>query len=81
MQYVNAYNICTTVEITLGSCVLHNFCIIKSDFFNEEYTEHNEDGNRFSQEQDQDALEWRRKRDEISKFLINLLLHSYYLLI
>lgn len=33
LQYVNVYDVITTVHIVIACCVLHNFCLLEDDFF------------------------------------------------
>lgn len=37
LQYVNVYDVKTTVHIVIACCVLHNFCMLEEDFFDTIY--------------------------------------------
>lgn len=35
LQYINTYNICKAIEISMAACVLQNFCLLHNDLFDE----------------------------------------------
>ncbi|KAL1454547.1 hypothetical protein WDU94_010778 [Cyamophila willieti] len=37
LQYVNVYDVITTVHIVIACCVLHNFCLLEEDFYDTIY--------------------------------------------
>lgn len=40
VQFVNTYNICKAVEIASAACVLHNFCLLNYDQWEDECCEY-----------------------------------------
>lgn len=70
LQFINTYNICKTIEISTAGCILHNFCILHNDFWEEEYEDKDKMNRRTYQ---QDDIEGRAKRDLIANKLFNVL--------
>ncbi|XP_044766215.1 putative nuclease HARBI1 [Coccinella septempunctata] len=65
LQYINVYNICKTVEIITASCVLHNFCLINKDLWDEEAPIECAD-RILNYQEEEDQQEGRVKRDVIA---------------
>lgn len=77
--FINAYSIAKCVEVATAACVLHNYCYINNDVWNDVYEEDNE-----RQEPEHDnhnhAEETRLaklKRDRISQQLIKNFYYQY----
>lgn len=63
IHYINTYSIFKGVEIATAACILHNFCILNEDEWNEPFSETNcfEPGDQGGIE-----LDARAKRNEIA---------------
>lgn len=79
LQFINIYNVSKAVEISIVSCVLHNFCIINHDYWlptsncdNNDLQDHLDDLEDFIDNNDRDQYFMGVvKRNQIADSLFN----------
>lgn len=71
LQYINTYSISKAIEIVTAACILHNFCILTGDLWNEPIEPNDDHETEIEDDTRRETRLGKEKRDEIAWNLIN----------